>query len=330
MSESDESAIEAWAGMFARSSKNYALSVGINTLLEKQEPKNKLYRVHPKFLRTLSGNPENSSLIKYATNVCPGDLGPNRILQEHDRFQAVFSRHRFDCKDLYLRNVTARVDRSAIYMTSLSVLLSDYDGCLLTIKCAGKPEVFRKPDSRSTLTITMGLTEWKLHDLNFHKDARYETRPELNVWSVIVDLTARRADIPESCLNAPRGFVAWKKVRLEQPLHNPPLMVELNVSIRRSCFPFPVNKDWPPARSDVTNNPADIGLTWPQETFEFVTTAGKTSSIPQTGTIGKSASEGKSGAELWTWEAPLDRLWANPMQPSLCDRFMDDINESLA
>ena len=270
--------------------------------------------------------------MKCATCICLGDLGPNGVMQTPERYQAVFSRHHFDSKDVYLKNVTARVDRSAIFMTSLNILLGNCDACILTVKFAGKTGVFQKPDISSTLIITSSFANWSIQQLNFHKDTSLSAPSGIAIWSVTLDLRARGNEIPDALLNASRGLIDWTKVRLEQPFRNPSLTVGLNLSIRRPSFAFGVSKTWPPERPDVTNDPADVDLQWPEETFEFATTAGKSSGTPQTGGRSKPATEGNDRPALWTWEAPLDRVWTNPKQPSqgLRDQLMDDIDDLLA
>ena len=268
--------------------------------------------------------------MKCATCICPGDLGPNGVMQTPGRYQAVFSRHHFDSKDVYLKNVTARVDRNAIFMTSLNILFSNCDACILNVKFAGKTEVFQKPDISSALIFTGSVTSWNMQHLNFHKDTGLSVPSGIAMWSVTLDIAARRNEIPAALLNA--SLANWTKVRLEQPFRNPPLLVGLNLSVRRPSFALRVSKTWPPDRPDVTNDPADVNLKWPEETFEYATTAGKTSGTPQTGGRSKPAMEGDDIPGLWTWEAPLDRVWTNPKQPSqgLRDGLMDDIDDLLA
>ena len=243
----------------------------------------------------------------------------------------MFSRHQFDSGDVYLKNVTARVDRNAVYMKPLDGLLSDYDTCILTVQFAGATGVFQKPDASSTFIIASSVTHWNIQHLDFHKATGSSISSETDVWSVTLDLAARRHEIPFALLSASRGLIHWTKVRLEQPLRNPPLTVGINLSICRPSFFFPVSKIWPPDRPDVTNNPAEIGLQWPGETFEFATTAGKTSGVPQTGGCSELATESSHGPGGWIWEAPLDRVWTNPRQPSqgLRDPMMDDVDEML-
>ena len=329
VAESDAAAIESWANEYAQTSKNFALAVNINRLLESQEPNNELYRVHPKFLRTLSGQPTNSPLIRCATIVCPGDIGPNKKLQLPGRHQAVFSRHHFNSKDVYMRNITARIDRSAIFMTPLGTLLRDYGACILTLKLAGKTEAFREPNASSTVILTIHSTDWTLQDLHWCKSPSSSVRPGLGLWSATAILTAQHANIPKACLCAPRGLVEWTKIRLVQPSHNPPTTIGIHLSIHRPSFPFPVNKDWPPDMPAVTT---DAALQWPEETFEFATTAGNTSGTPQTGGLSDPATESNDGVGIWTWEAPLMNVWTNPRQPSygLRDPLMDDLDELLA
>ena len=323
VAESDVAAIEAWASEYAHSSRNFALAAKVNRPLKTQEPDNELYRVHPKFLRTLSGQPKNSPLIRCATIVCPGDIGPNQKLQLPGKHQAVFSRHHFNSKDVYLRNITARIDRSAIFMTPLGSLLRDYGACILTLKLAGKTEVFQEPDASSTLILTIHSTDWTLQDLHWCNSS------SSSVWSATANLTAQHSNIPKSCLCAPRGLIEWTKMRLVQPSHNPPTTIGLHLSIHRPSFPFPVNKDWPPDRPAVTT---DTALQWPEETFEFATTAGDTSGIAQTGDLSDRATEANDEVGVWTWEAPLTNVWTNPRQPSpgLRDPLMDDLDALLA
>lgn len=332
VAEGDAAAIKSWADEYAKCSNNYVLTAEINCLLQKQIPNNMFYRIHPKFLRTLLGKTGVSPLITCATNVCPGDLGPNKVMQEPGRYQAVFSRHHFHTKDVYTRNITARVDRSALFMTPLNVLLNEHDACTLTVKFAGRNEVFRKPDASSTLSIAIGPADLIFEHVDFRKDTTSHAHRGLDVYSATIDLTARRAAIPKRCLDAPKGLLQWTKVRLEQPLRNPPLIVGLNVSVRRPSFPFPVNKAWPPERPDVTNRPEDAELRWPEESFEFATTAGDTVAASQTDGVPEGFEELDDGEGLWAWDAPLDRVWTNPRQPSqgLRDPLMDDVDELLA
>ena len=329
VAESDLAAIESWANEYAQTSNNFALAAKINRILKSQEPDNELYRVHPKFLRTLSGKPIDSPLIKCATIVCPGDIGPNKKLQLPGRHQAVFSRHHFNSKDVYMRNMTARIDRSAIFITPLETLLRDYGACILTLKLAGKTEVFREPHTMSTLILTIDSTDWTLQDIHWYKIPSSSVRIGLDLWSATANLTAQRANIPQACLCAPYGLGEWTKIRLVQPNHNPPTTIGIHLSIHRPSFPFPVNKDWPPDKPAVTT---DSASQWPDESFEFATTAGDTSGIPQTGGLSDPAIESDDGDGVWTWEAPLTNVWTNPRQPSqgLLDPLMDDIDALLA
>lgn len=332
IAESNVDAIESWAEAYTKHSKNYAVAADINHVWEKQAPNNKLYRVHPKFLRTLSGKPRDSALLRCAMTLCPGDLTPDRVIQPSGKHQAVFSRHHFDSSDVYLKNATGRVDRSAVFMTPLDGLLSsDYDTCILTVHFAGATGIFQRPDAGSALIIAGSATDWNIEHLDFHKDSGLNIPTGTDAWSVNLDLAARRHQIPVALLNASRGLIDWTKVRLEQSLRNPPLMAGINLSIRRPTFSFPVSGIWPPDRPDVTNNPADFGLHWPEETFVFATTAGRSSGMSQTGGCSEPATEYSNGSGLWIWEAPLDRVWTNPRQPSqgLRDPMMDDVDELL-
>ena len=328
VAESEANDIASWAEEYARESKNYALARDINRLLEQKEPDSRFYRIHPKFLRTLSGKPHNSPLIRCRTNVCPGDIGPNGVMQAPGKSQAAFSRHRFNTKDVFLRNVTARVDRNAIFMTPLNVLIDDSDNVTLKVRLAGKTDTFQKPDPNSTLSITSDATSWKINNPHFRKDTSPGIPSGTNAWSTSFDMAAFRDDIPTAFLNAPRCLLAWTDVHLEQPICNPPLMVALNLTIRRKRFPFPVNDSWPPNRPDVTGDTVDRGLEWPSETFEFATTAGETSGVLQKG--GCDGSVGGSFGEhgRWVWKIALGRVWTNPRQPSqgLRDRVIDCVD----
>lgn len=270
-------------------------------------------------------------MIKCATNVCPGDLGPNRAMQTAERYQAVFSRHLFDSKDVYLRNVTARVDRSAIFMTALGTLLNHNYACLLTLSFAGRADAFRMPDTGGNIIVTIGAANWDIQHPDFQPNTRSSIPSHLKMWSATIDLATHRHEIPAGCLDAPRGLIEMSKVRLTQPTHNSPSIVGVHLSVQRPTFPFPVNKTWPPEISDVTNNPQDAELMWPEETFEFATTAGDTLGASQTDGVPESPDEGNHGQFLWTWEAPINKVWTNPRQPSdLRDPLMDDIDELLA
>lgn len=253
-------------------------------------------------------------------------------MQNAGRCQAVFSRHNFDSKDVYLRNVTARVDRSAIFMTALGTLLDHHYNCLLTINFAGRSVTFRKPGASSSIMITIGAVDWEIQHPDFYKDTRPSFPSWLEMWSVTFDLAAHRHEIPAGCLDAPRGFIEMTKVRLEQPTHNSPSTVGIHLSVQRPSFPFPVNKTWPSERLDVTNHPQSAELSWPEEKFEFATTAGDTSGASQTDGAPETFDKGKHSQCLWTWEAQLSRVWTNPRQPSqgLRDSLMDDVDELLA
>ena len=328
VAESEANDIQSWAEEYARQSNNYALAADINRLLEKQKPHNRFYRIHPKFLRTLSGKPDGSPLISCTTNVCPGDIGPNRVMQAPGKYQAVFSRHRFNTKDVFLRNATARVERNAIFLTPLNVLINDFDNITLTVMLAGKAGAFQKPDANSTLSITTNATDWNIHGLHFRKDTRPSIPSGTDVWSATLDLTAIRDTISAAFLDAARGLIAWTDVCLEQSAQTPPLIVGLNLAVRRRSFPFPVHKSWPPDRPEVTNDAADGSLEWPEETFEFATTAGETRGIFQEDGWEKSECEVGNESGRWAWKVPLDRVWTDPRQPSqgLRDQLMDGKN----
>ena len=253
-------------------------------------------------------------------------------MQTAGRCQAVFSRHRFNSKDVYLRNVTARVDRSAIFMTALGTLLDHHYDCLLTICFAGRADVFRMPDTGGNIVITISAVDWEIQHPDFHQDTRPSIPSQLEMWSATVDLATHRHEIPPGCFDAPRGFIDMTKVRLEQPTHNSPSVVGIHLNIQRPSFPFPVNRTWPPERPDVTNHPQGAELRWPEEKFEFATTAGDTSGASQTDGVPETFDEENHGQGLWTWEAPINRVWTNPRQPSqgLRDPLMDDIDGLLA
>ena len=253
-------------------------------------------------------------------------------MQTDGRCQAVFSRHRFDSKDVYLKNVTARVDRSAIFMTALGILLDRHYDCLFTITFAGRANAFRMPDTGSKITVTIGAVDWEIQYPDFYRDTRPGNPSRLEMWSVSIDLAEYRNIIPAGLLDAPRGLIEMTKVRLEQPTQNSPSIAGLHLKFQRPSFPFPFNRTWPPERPDVTNHPQGAELRWPEEKFEFATTAGDTSGSSQTDGVPETFNEGNHGQGLWTWEAPINRVWTNPRQPSqsLRDPLMDDIDELLA
>ena len=326
MAEYEANDIESWAEDYAKDSDNYALAADINRLLKKQEANNRLYRIHPKFLRTLSGNPHGGPLVKCATNICPGDVGPNGLMQAPGKYQAVLSRHRFNTADVYLRNVTARVDRNAIFITALDVMISDFDDCTLTVRFAGKADVFQKPDTDTTLTITTDTIEWNVLRPHFHRDTEPKFPSGMDVWSMTLDLAAHRHEIPTAFLNASLGLQAWTNLHLEQQTHNPPLLVGLKLSVRRPRFAFKVNTSWRLEWLDVIDHhPSDEDLEWPEEIFEFATTAGKTCGVLQRGGCEDSITEKTNASGRWIWETPLDRVWTDPRQLShgLRDPLMD-------
>ena len=332
VAESEADDLEYWAEEYAIKSNNYALAKDINRVLEKQEPDNRFYRIHPKFMRTLSGKPHDSPLISCATNVCPDDVGPNRTIQAPGKYHAVFSRHHFNTKDVFLRNVTARVDRSAIFTTPLNILVNSFDNVTLTVKLAGKAGAFKKPDANSKLSIISNATDWNIKGPSFYKDTRPSIQSGTDVWTATLDMIVMRDTIPIAFLTAPRGLIAWTDVRLEQLIQKFPLMIGLNLAVRRRGFHFPVDKSWPPDRPDVTNDPTDGRLMWPEETFEFATTTGETTGALQKGGYERLAGEGGNEPERWVWKVPLNRVWTNPRQPShgLRDGLMDGDDDGFA
>ena len=104
----------------------------INAYLARKYPQYPTYRVHPKFYRTLSGEPGGGALFLNTTFVCPGDVGPNGVLQPPDTHQAVFNRHRWDSRDVVYRNLTGRIDRIYIFTRPLSVLVAE---CMYHLIC---------------------------------------------------------------------------------------------------------------------------------------------------------------------------------------------------
>jgi len=97
----------------------------INPHLAREHPQDPAYRVHPKFCRTLSGNPDGGELFLNTTFVCPGDIGPNGISQGLDTYQAVFNRHRWDSLDVVFRNLTGRIDRIYIFTRPLALIVTE-------------------------------------------------------------------------------------------------------------------------------------------------------------------------------------------------------------
>ena len=326
---------ESWENEFLMDSQNYKTCTGkINPYLVTLRPNDDTFRVHPKYLRTLSGAPFKDDLIKNLTHSCPGDIGANGLLQAKDRYQAVFNRHHFDSSDVYLRNITARVDRSAMFMTPLSKMVKHFEGSTLDIKIAGQNGEFKKPDTASSIFITIGSGEWEIPLRQVAKEVGPRAPDGTNVWSTTVDLSsaADRGEIPTPCLEAPLGLISWTHICLEQPQNNPPEMVGLNFIVRRPSFPFPVNSAWPPDRPDITHNAKDANLNWPAEEFHFATSVGSTSGQSQRGgTVGK-ATMTQCDEGMWHWETDIDRVWANPRQPGfgLLDPLLSDVDPELA
>ncbi len=126
VSESSITDIENWEREFLINSPNYKkASELINPYLARKHPHDPTYRIHPKFHRTLSGEPGGGALFLNMTFVCPGDVGPNGVLQPPDTHQAVFNRHRWDSRDVVFRNLTGRIDRIYIFTRPLSVLVAE-------------------------------------------------------------------------------------------------------------------------------------------------------------------------------------------------------------
>ena len=228
--------------------------------------------------------------MKNLTHSCPGDIGPNGLLQAKDRYQAVFSRHHFDSSGVYLRNIAARVGRSAMFMTPLSKIVKHFEGSTLDIKIAGQNGEFKKLDTASSIFITIGSGEWEISLRQVAKDVGPRTPDGTNVWSTTVDLSseANRSQIPTPCLEAPLGLISWTYICLERPQNNPLEMIGLNFIVRMPSFPFLVNSAWPPDPPDIIHNAKDANLNWPAEEFHFATSVGSTSGQSKRGvTVGK-------------------------------------------
>lgn len=118
--------IEAWENEYLLHSPNYKKATEIiNPYLAQKDPQDPTYRVHSKFHRTLSGNPNGGALFLITTFVCPGDVCPNGVPQRPNTYQAVFNRHRWDSADVSFRNLTGRIDRIYIFTRSLAALIAE-------------------------------------------------------------------------------------------------------------------------------------------------------------------------------------------------------------
>ena len=73
------------------------------------------------------------------------------------------------------------------------------------------------------------------------------------------------------------------------------------------------------------HHPSDDDLVWPEEIFEFATTAGRTCGVLQNGGCENSITEKTNASGRWIWRTPLNRVWTDPRQLShgLRDPFMD-------
>lgn len=126
VSESSVTDIENWEKEFLINSHNYRDAFEtINPYLARKHPQDPTYRVHPKFYRTLSGNPGGGALFLNTTFVYPGDISPNGVLQPPDTYQAFFNRHRWDSLDVVFRNSTGRIDRIYIFTRPLASIVAE-------------------------------------------------------------------------------------------------------------------------------------------------------------------------------------------------------------
>lgn len=133
VSESSVTDIETWETEYLINSHNYKDAFEtINPYLARKHSRDPTYRVHPKFHRTLSGNPGGGALFLNTTFVCPGDIGPNGIPQRPDTYQACFNRHHWDSLDVVFRNLTGRIDRIYLFTRPLALIVAECTRRLLS------------------------------------------------------------------------------------------------------------------------------------------------------------------------------------------------------
>lgn len=317
VSEATRSDIRSWEETFLIDSSNYNLTERtINPYLAQKRPNDPDYRIHPKFYRTLSGNPHGGALFQNTTFICPDDLGPNHVRLQDDSYQAVFNRHRWDSRDVVFRNLTGRIDRVVIFTRPLASIIQDFPGSTLVINIIGQVGHFQEPKPDSNAFITVGTAEWKI-PLGILKMEANLTVGSVTYRSTInLSAIANEGMIPLDCLKTPTGLAKWSKFRLEQATHNPPISIELDVIIRKARFSFPVDQSWPPDRPDVTKNPEDQNMEWPAEDFHISTTVGTNVGATQKDNIQPPAPSMTTNGGAFGWEALIDRVWANPNQPN--------------
>ena len=320
MSESTVEDIENWEKEFLHNSKNYEYTLQtINPYLASEKPNDRSYRIHPKFYRTLSGNPNGGSLFLNATFICPGDIGPHKIQQPLNTYNAVFNRHKWDSLDVIFRNLTGRIDRIYIFTRPLRSLVHEFATLSLSVQFSGGQGKLQRPDPGSNLVIEAGKVELKLSLL----DVIGESAPSsaVGTYSLLLDLSAAalRDEIDLGRLDNFPGLAHWTHIRLEQPVQNPPGLVRLEFIIRRAPFPFPVDQNWPPDRPDVTENPKDQDLEWPAEEFRFCTAVGSSARTTQEHNTQPHPPKEVSDDKVFVWIAPIDRVWGDPSHPNFGD-----------
>ena len=317
VSEASMEDIQSWEDEYLSHSKNFKVAAEtINAQLAQMKPGDPTFRVHPKFLRTLSGGPSGGALFLNTTFICPGDIGPNRILQPPDIYNAVFNRHKWDSTDVIFRNLTGRIDRNFIFTSPFASLINNFPGSKILLKLVGKKGVFREPSFCSVVHILAGDAVWEI-PLKSCAIERCHTSAALAIRTYSIDIPFEATEGHTlSFYDTSVRLTDWIDFSIEQPVENPPDLVGIELIIRRDPFPFPVNQSWPPNRPDITANPKDHGLKWPAEEFRFATAVGINTGATQRDVPQPAAPTMNKVGERFLWKAPIDRVWTNPSQPS--------------
>ena len=304
VSEATLDAIKNWEEEFLPLSENYQI-VGkvVNPRLAAQKPQDSSYRVHPKFHRTLSGSPSGGDMFSNTTFICPNDIGPNGVLQLSEVYQAVFNRHKWDSPDVIHRNLSARIDRIDLFTKPLRSIIQEHPNSTLGITVAGTQSTFKEIDYDSSVIITTETGEWKIPLASPGQELAIS--PGTVAREFIVDLSGffDSGTFHASCTSS---LADWAALRLQQPIHNPPEFIKLNLVIRRAEFSFPIKPCWPPNRPDITETGKK--LEWPTETFHFSTTVGYSRATTQNGDPQPCLMRDMIGGGS-VWEAPIDRIW---------------------
>ena len=315
VSEATINAIEEWERKYLGKSQNYKrITVVIQPHLKEKKPNDSSYRVHPKFFRTLSGDPSGGALFKNTTFICPGDLGPNLMEQRPDEYNAVFNRHWWDSPDVLFRNLTGRIDRIDLSTKSLGLIAEKHPDSTLCLTMFGRRDKFSKP---SLVTIIAKRKAWKVPIMRCHQKTTYTSSTV--IYSFCINL-GNQSHIGTTPPNKDFSLADWTQIELEQSGKHFPERVNIGCIIRKSAFPFSVDTRWPPDRPDVTANAQDVSLEWPAETFRFLTTVGLSNIPTQKEVSWPPQPTTRAVGGKFIWAAPIDRVWTGPLMSLTNDK----------